>query len=114
MLTGMRVIAPKPELPDNYNDIPPFSAHDAMCEDIIKDERLPSTGPVSTKWVPKQSTYDDVKKAWAVNPDLSSRLATAWANAFNWKDKLSGSPPTVLVDKFKDVYLSCPGVTAAA
>lgn len=114
MLTGMHVIAPEPEYPDDH--IPPFNAHDAMYIEITKDEVFPAKNPSPEEnaWLPTTTDWKGAKKAWS-SPSETAKQAVAaeWARVFGWVDKIVGSSPAVLVDKFEEVYLSVPGITSA-
>lgn len=113
MLTGMRVIPPGPEYPDDH--IPPFSAHDAMFVEVIENEKLPTENPSSeTKaWLPTATDWKGAKNAWSLPAETAKKVAIEWAKVFKWADQLVGSAPAILVDKFEEVYLDIPMITSS-
>ena len=112
-LMGVQVICPLPEWPDDH--IPPFNAHDAMFVEIIEGERFPIVQPSSQSqaWLPKETDWNGAKSAWSLPAQTAIEVATEWAIAFKWIDELVGNPPTLLVDKFEEVYLRIPMITSA-
>ncbi|KAK2465648.1 hypothetical protein APHAL10511_002192 [Amanita phalloides] len=113
MLTGMHVVAPKPEYPDDH--IPPFNAHDAMFVEILKDEKFPvvNPSPEANAWLPKPISWNGAKQAWSKPAETCKVAVSEWANVFGWVGKFIGKPPTVLVDNLEKVYLYIPEITSS-
>ena len=114
MLMGVLVTAPEPEYPDDH--IPPFDAHNAMFSQVIAPPpRVPEAIPSSeaTSWLPRETEYDGAIKAWSSVPKISQSIVDSVASAFGWSAKLSGAPPSVLLDHFKTIYLDVPALTVA-
>ena len=86
-----------------------------MFVEITKDERFPvvDPSPQANAWLPLTTDWQGAKNTWSSHAETSVKVATEWSNFFGWVDKLVGSPPAVLIDKFEEVYLSIPGITSA-
>jgi len=111
VLMGVMVAAPSAEYP--YGSIPPYSAQDTMCVDIIR-RTFPSgdPSPEADSWLPALTTWDKAEHAWSSPPTDPQSIVDSWAEAFQWEDELVGAAPTLLLQNFKTVYLDIPCLTS--
>ncbi|KAK2465666.1 hypothetical protein APHAL10511_002210 [Amanita phalloides] len=104
MLTGIHVIAPKSEYPDDH--IPPFNASDSMFVEVLPDKRFPvmDPSPQTKSWLPRTTGWPGAKKAWLGQAEIAKSVVTECVEAFGWVDTLVGRPPTGLIKKLERVY----------
>ncbi|KAJ4007417.1 hypothetical protein NW752_007603 [Fusarium irregulare] len=123
LMTGVRVIAPKPTMsPDPF---PAYKVADADLQELSAERPLPAMTTVDTAWAPVKPNedvkkrYEDIHQAW-VNPvvgekDQQSFVGTL-AQSLSWGDvsglkRIAGIPDR-LKKGFMNMYVASPLLAA--
>jgi hypothetical protein len=117
LLMGVEITAPKPTLsPDK---IPKFNAIEAMSESVNEqgsEPIFPQYDSANAKWSPEEvkdekAQWDKVKSLWQA-PELGTKCRDStmdlWKQVMFWQNGVKADTPTLLLEKFDNLYLTAP------